>query len=90
MDRRGFRITGRVQGVAFRAWTRHVARELGLSGTVRNLADGAVEVHAAGPRKRLEEFEARLWEGPPASKVDGVEGVVSLVEVPVETFRILY
>ncbi|MFC1791934.1 acylphosphatase, partial [Gemmatimonadota bacterium] len=60
---RGYRITGRVQGVFFRAWTRQKALELGLRGTVRNRFDGSVEACVLGSPAVLEVFQARLWEG---------------------------
>ena len=83
-------MTGRVQGVFFRVWTREVAEELGVRGTVRNLPDGAVEAHAAGPESLLDEFQERLWVGPAASRVDGVEVLDSREELPEDTFEILY
>ncbi len=48
------RVTGRVQGVAFRHFTAEEAGRLRLAGTVRNLPDGAVEVEAEGPRPAVE------------------------------------
>jgi acylphosphatase len=66
-------LRGRVQGVGFRWFTRHAARELGVAGRVRNLPDGAVEVHAAADPETLARFIARLREGPPASRVTAVE-----------------
>jgi acylphosphatase len=69
----GFRVTGRVQGVGFRWWTRSLATRLGLSGSVRNLADGSVAVHARGPGDRLRELQARLAEGPPGARVASVD-----------------
>ena len=62
-------VEGRVQGVGFRWFTRDAASALGLAGWVRNLKDGRVELLARGPRPRLDELVARLWEGPPASTV---------------------
>ena len=70
---RAYRITGRVRGVFYRAWTRDAALEMGLSGRVQNLSDGSVEVEVLGSPDQLDEFEKRLWEGPPASSVEGVE-----------------
>lgn len=66
-------LSGRVQGVGFRAFTRRTARELGLAGTVRNLDDGRVEVCAAADPDTLERFRARLRQGPPAGRVSGIE-----------------
>ena len=62
-------VTGKVQGVWFRAWTRDTARELGLTGWVRNRADGSVETVAEGSRELLAEYEDRLWDGPPLARV---------------------
>ena len=87
---RGYRVTGLVQGVFFRAWTRDTALRLGLRGTVKNLVDGSVLVHLLGPVSSVEEMEARLWEGPPASRVEGVEGVESRERLSPESFEILY
>ena len=62
-------ITGRVQGVGFRYFTKRWADTLNLQGTVRNLFKGEVEVLVEGPREVLEEFIAVLREGPPGSTV---------------------
>lgn len=87
---RGYRVTGRVQGVFFRAWTRDTALRLGLGGTVRNLSDGSVMVHLVGPVSSVERMEANLWEGPPASRVEGVDGVESHDPMRADSFEILY
>ena len=73
MPVRRYLIEGRVQGVGFRHFTRKAARELGLSGFVRNLPDGSVEAVAAGPGEALEALERHLRQGPPASRVDTVQ-----------------
>jgi acylphosphatase len=65
-------VTGKVQGVFFRANTERVARELGLRGWVTNADDGAVEIHAEGSRDALDRLIAWCREGPPGAKVDGV------------------
>ena len=66
-------VYGRVQGVFFRAFVAGQARELGLTGYVRNLPAGeAVEVQAEGERKKLEELVKQLNIGPPAGKVEKV------------------
>jgi acylphosphatase len=76
-------ITGRVQGVCFRAATQERARELGISGWARNLPDGRVEVLAGGPASALDEFRAWLDDGPPAARVDRVEtGEADTASVP--------
>lgn len=68
-----FIVTGRVQGVFFRASTRDEAVSLGLAGHAINLPDGSVEVLAAGPATALDRLEEWLHEGPPAARVAGVE-----------------
>lgn len=86
----GFRVTGRVQGVGFRWWTRSLATELGLTGAVRNLADGSVVVHARGTDARLADLRAGLAQGPPGSRVTEVESVpFSADGIPDEGFDIL-
>lgn len=67
------RVSGRVQGVFFRASTRDRARQLGVTGHARNLVDGSVEVLACGPADGVEALCAWLWRGPPTSRVDAVE-----------------
>jgi acylphosphatase len=66
-------VSGRVQGVAFRYFTERWATELGLTGWVRNLMDGRVEVLAEGKKDNLEALLARLREGPRAAAVENVD-----------------
>ena len=66
-------ISGRVQGVWFRASTREVATGLGLRGWVRNLPDGRVEVIAQGTDSQAESLIEWCREGPPGSRVARVE-----------------
>ena len=68
-----FLVSGRVQGVFFRASTRNEAERLGLAGSARNLDDGRVEVLACGEAAAVEAFIAWLWKGSAASKVTAVE-----------------
>lgn len=67
-----FLVSGRVQGVYFRASTRERAQQLALDGHARNLADGRVEVIAAGEAAALEALAAWLQHGPPAARVEQV------------------
>lgn len=67
------RVQGRVQGVGYRFFTRSEARRLGLTGWVRNEADGSVSVAAEGPRTDLELLVERLIEGPPGAAVRNVD-----------------
>ena len=70
MERLELRITGRVQGVAFRHHTVQRARGLGLVGWVRNESDGSVRLVAEGERGALETLRAWAAEGPPHARVD--------------------
>lgn len=87
-ERAGYLVRGRVQGVGFRWWTVRMARDLGLRGTVRNRSDGAVEVHAAGPRPSLERLASALGGGPAHARVEGVEPIPSSGPLPPD-FRVL-
>lgn len=66
-------ITGDVQGVGFRAWVRTIARELGLTGWVKNREDGAVEIVAEGKRTDLEDFVATCQRGSDVAWVANVD-----------------
>ncbi len=67
------RVTGRVQGVFFRASAERKARSLGIVGHARNLPDGSVEVLAVGTAGALSELRAWLAAGPPQARVTAVE-----------------
>ena len=67
-----FVVTGRVQGVAFRAYTRDAARELGVAGPVLNREDGSVAGIAYGLDKDIDGFVAFLHEGSPWARVEDV------------------
>jgi acylphosphatase len=66
-------VRGRVQGVGFRDFAQRMASSYGLTGYVRNLDDGRVEVYAAGPADKLSDLAAALRKGPRFSDVRGVE-----------------
>ncbi len=81
-------VSGSVQGVYFRGTTETVAEQLGLTGWVKNLWDGSVEVVAEGPRPALQELLTFLHQGPPGAHVTDVRaqwsaasGEFSLFEV---------
>jgi acylphosphatase len=76
---RRFVISGRVQGVGFRAFTQQAARALGVTGWAMNLDNGDVEVQANGTPRHLDDFESRLRQGPRWSEVRSV----TIVEVEV-------
>jgi len=62
-----------VQGVAYRAFARQAAGRMGLSGWVRNLEDGRVEVDVEGERRAVDAFVELLKAGPPMARVDGLQ-----------------
>jgi acylphosphatase len=71
-------ISGRVQGVYFRASAKEQASELGLVGEVRNLEDESVEVLVAGEEQKVEQLIAWCHIGPPSARVEEV--IVSDIE----------
>jgi acylphosphatase len=83
-------VHGYVQGVGFRAFVAREARRLGLSGTVRNRPDGAVEVIAEGERSVLEELRERLRRGPNEAEVQRVEERWETAEGGLSGFRITF
>ncbi len=68
-----FVVSGRVQGVAFRAYTRQQALLLGLRGRAVNLRDGRVEVLAAGDIDAIDRLGDWLWQGSPLARVEDVQ-----------------
>lgn len=81
------RVTGRVQGVAFRAWTQGQARALGLDGWVMNRPDGSVLAVISGPAETVARLVELLDHGPPAARVASVE-TERMDETPPTGFRI--
>ncbi len=75
MNRRVVRllVTGRVQGVGFRAFVEDEANLLALDGWVRNRRDGTVEALVAGPPDQVEALIAAARRGPPAARVEAVK-----------------
>ena len=70
---RRYLVSGRVQGVFFRASARDMARQLGLSGYASNRRDGTVEVVACGTEEALDRFRDWLHRGPPQAEVENVQ-----------------
>ncbi len=83
-------IAGRVQGVFYRASTKHEAQRLSLSGWVKNLTDGRVEAVVQGPADDLDELIAWCRTGPAGARVDGVEVTDRPVDSLLNGFRVLY
>ena len=66
-------VTGRVQGVFFRAWTKEEAGKLGIKGWARNRADGSVEIHMEGSEGAVDQLVERLRSGPSHARVDDLK-----------------
>lgn len=73
MESHGFRVRGQVQGVGFRYWTQRQAVRIGLSGFVRNLPDGSVEIVAHGTPAQVAHLYALLKQGPGSARVDQID-----------------
>src|ERR1700686_3295815 len=67
------KITGRVQGVGYRAWVEYQARNHNLEGWVRNRRDGSAEALSAGPPEVVSDMVARCRRGPSSARVDAVQ-----------------
>ena len=83
-------ISGRVQGVFFRANTKREAVELGLTGWVKNKEDGSVEAVLEGPEARVKEMLLWCKQGPMLSRVDNVEVKYEIAKGEIEGFEIRY
>jgi len=66
-------ISGRVQGVFFRASTKQKAEQLGITGWVRNTSDGKVEAIFQGGENKVKEMIDWCYHGPPLSRIDNIE-----------------
>ncbi|HHJ53050.1 MAG TPA: acylphosphatase [Caldithrix abyssi] len=83
-------VRGRVQGVGYRWFARELANQLGVTGYVRNLVNGDVEVMAQGDSDLLEYFMQKLKEGPTFSRVDEIK-VTEVDDAPVyQSFDITF
>ncbi|HSM85736.1 MAG TPA: acylphosphatase [Candidatus Limnocylindrales bacterium] len=88
MIARRYIVRGRVQGVGFRWFVDHEARQLGLAGWVRNNMDGSVEALAMGTEQQHLAFRGRLHQGPRAARVDEVQELPAEAVHGLTTFRI--
>jgi len=85
------RISGRVQGVWFRDSTQREATRIGdLTGFVRNVPDGTVEVVAEGPREACESLLEWCGRGPRMARVDGIRHSWSRPRQEFQTFQVVY
>ncbi|TPJ24549.1 MULTISPECIES: acylphosphatase [unclassified Mesorhizobium] len=82
------RISGMVQGVSYRVWTRAEAMRLGLTGWVRNERDGSVTALIAGGGAAVTAMIERLWQGPRGALVSNVEVEEAAEEAPLD-FKII-
>ena len=83
-------IKGNVQGVGFRHFTRQTAQQLGLTGWVRNLRDGRMEVMAVGTHDDLNQLLVRLRRGPISADVNDINYEFDDAQGEFETFRVRY
>jgi acylphosphatase len=83
-------VSGRVQGVGYRAFVLRAATARRLLGTVRNLDDGRVELEVEGDREAIEALVHELRGGPPASRVSGVQIEWGSATGRFEDFRVRY
>lgn len=81
-------VSGRVQGVYYRAFAQHAAQRLGLTGFCRNLPDGRVEVLAEGDRDVIEVLIEQLRIGPPSAKVEDLKVIWKPTERGFKEFSI--
>ncbi|MBZ5532179.1 MAG: acylphosphatase [Acidobacteriia bacterium] len=88
MIARSYIVRGRVQGVGFRWFVDHEARQLGLAGWVRNNIDGTVEVLAMGSAEQHAALLSKLQRGPRAARVDEVQQLPAEPVAGLTTFRI--
>ena len=84
-----FVVSGKVQGVFFRASTRQQALQLSIRGHAKNLPNGSVEVLALGINTAVEALEQWLWQGPPTAKVTEVQIVETVTHTGHDGFEIL-
>ena len=83
------RVSGRVQGVFYRAYTKAQAQELGVKGWVRNVPGGGVEAVLEGERQKVGELVSLMKTGPEGSMISGLE-LSELKCKGYEDFKIIY
>jgi acylphosphatase len=88
---RKFILKGRVQGVGFRFFTTKNANALGITGYVKNLANGNVEVYAKGEEQKIDKFKAKLIKGNSFSRVEDIEEYkVDEEDISNDSFHVRY
>jgi len=76
-------ISGKVQGVFYRASAKKIADQMGVQGWIKNLANGNVEAVISGSEEQINQFIKWAWEGPPKSRVDHID--IHLVSDSIDT-----
>jgi acylphosphatase len=84
------KVSGRVQGVCFRAYTREMAKRMGVAGWVRNVSDGTVEVFMQGPDEKVNSLLSWCYQGPAGASVASVDYVEISVDPSINKFSIKY
>lgn len=82
-------VKGRVQGVFYRVWAKKNAKELRLTGFVRNLVDGRIEIVAEGKRQKLTKLAELIEKGPQLAKVEHVDVIWEKATGEFEKFEII-
>ena len=75
MITRHIKVIGRVQGIGYRRWAEHEAQKLELSGWIRNVSDGSVELMIAGEENAVNSFISACLKGPAFASVLGIQPV---------------
>jgi len=83
-------VSGKVQGVFFRAKTRGKALELGLTGWVKNLSDGRVEAVFEGEKAQVEQILEWAKSGPPGAKIEALEPIFEAYKAEFSDFEVKY
>ena len=83
-------VSGRVQGVFYRASTQEKALQLGLTGWVRNMPNGDVELEACGSKEQVGQFHEWLWQGPAHAVVSDVVCKSTGGESVIDDFEVRY
>jgi acylphosphatase len=84
------KVKGRVQGVGFRWYAMQNANQFGLTGYVKNLSDGSVEIRVEGEKELIERFKSVMEKGPGFSSVDEVEFNYEPYMAKYDTFSVDY
>ncbi|MDC0739038.1 acylphosphatase [Cognatishimia sp. SS12] len=82
------RVTGQVQGVAYRNWARSRATALGLRGWVRNDVSGAVIAQIEGDKAAVQQLLSEMWSGPGAASVRDVQSRATQLQITDSGFKI--